>query len=68
MRLAWFSPLPPMPSGIADYTSEIVPYVAERAEVDVFCPKPGLFKRPQKPEGARRHPPQVAFAPSQWQA
>jgi len=43
-----------MPSGIADYTSEIVPYVAERAEVDVFCPKPGLFKRPQKPEGARR--------------
>jgi len=43
-----------MPSGIADYTSEIVPYVAERAEVDVFCPKPGLLKRPRRPEGARR--------------
>jgi glycosyltransferase involved in cell wall biosynthesis/SAM-dependent methyltransferase len=43
-----------MPSGIADYTSEILPYVAERAQVDVFCPKPGLLKRPQRPEGARR--------------
>src|SRR5438876_5299296 len=43
-----------MPSGIADYTSEIVPYVAELAEVDVFCPKPGLFRRPTRPEGARR--------------
>jgi SAM-dependent methyltransferase/glycosyltransferase involved in cell wall biosynthesis len=43
-----------MPSGVADYTSEIVPYVAERAEVDVFCPKPGLLKRPKRPDGARQ--------------
>ena len=52
MRLAWFSPLPPIPSGIADYSSEIVPYVAQRAEVDVFCPRPGVFSRARVPRGA----------------
>jgi len=36
VRLAWFSPLPPIPSGIADYSAEILPLVAEQAEVDVF--------------------------------
>jgi glycosyltransferase involved in cell wall biosynthesis len=53
VRLAWFSPLPPMASGIADYTSEIVPYFRGRADVDVFCPKPGLLKRPKAPVGTR---------------
>ena len=53
MRLAWFSPLPPMGSGIADYTSEIVPYLSQRAAVDVFCPRPGLLRKPQPPRGSR---------------
>ncbi|MFN2544852.1 MAG: methyltransferase domain-containing protein [Actinomycetota bacterium] len=52
MRVAWFTPLPPMPSGIADYSSEIVPYIAERADVDVFCPRPRLFRRARVPSGA----------------
>jgi glycosyltransferase involved in cell wall biosynthesis len=39
VRLAWFSPLPPIPSGIADYSAEILPLVAEHAEVDVFTPR-----------------------------
>ena len=57
MQLAWFTPLPPMLSGIADYSSEIVPHVARRAGVTLFCPRPGLFRRPQVPVGLSvRHP------------
>jgi glycosyltransferase involved in cell wall biosynthesis len=43
VRLAWLSPLPPVPSGIADYSAEILPLIAEHAEVEVFSPrsKPG---------------------------
>jgi glycosyltransferase involved in cell wall biosynthesis len=43
VRLAWFSPLPPIPSGIADYSAEIIPLIAEHAEIDVFSP--GFKKR-----------------------
>jgi glycosyltransferase involved in cell wall biosynthesis len=39
VHLAWFSPLPPIPSGISDYSAEILPLVAEHAEVDVFTPR-----------------------------
>jgi glycosyltransferase involved in cell wall biosynthesis len=38
VRLAWLSPLPPTPSGIADYSAELVPLIAERSTVDVVCP------------------------------
>ena len=41
-----------MPSGIADYSSEIVPYLAARSDVDVFCPRPGMFSRARVPRGA----------------
>lgn len=38
MRLAWFSPLPPTPSGIAAYSAELVPVLATRGfEIDTFC-------------------------------
>jgi glycosyltransferase involved in cell wall biosynthesis/SAM-dependent methyltransferase len=53
MRIAWYSPLPPIPSGISDYTVELVPYIAEKAEVDVFCPRLGMFRKPRAPKGAR---------------
>ena len=37
MRLAWFSPLPPSTSGIAAYSSEILPLlVARGCEIDAF--------------------------------
>jgi glycosyltransferase involved in cell wall biosynthesis len=36
LRLAYFSPLPPSPSGIADYSAELLPYLAELADVTVF--------------------------------
>ncbi len=40
MRLAYFSPLPPTPSGIADYSSELLPHLATRAEITVFIDRP----------------------------
>lgn len=61
MRLAWFTPLPPMPSGIADYSTEIVPFVTERADVTLFCPRPGTFRRVQAPEGMPVHDPEDFF-------
>jgi hypothetical protein len=36
MRLAYFTPLPPSKSGIADYNSELPPYLAKVAEISVF--------------------------------
>ncbi|CAN5184601.1 glycosyltransferase family 4 protein [soil metagenome] len=53
MRLAWYSPLPPMASGIADYSFELLPLLAEREHVDVFCPSPRLVRRLKPPPGLR---------------
>ncbi|HEY8461143.1 MAG TPA: glycosyltransferase [Blastocatellia bacterium] len=36
MRLAYFTPLPPSKSGIADYNSELLPHLAKGAEISVF--------------------------------
>jgi len=36
MRLAYFSPLPPSNSGIADYSAELLPYLARGAEIKLF--------------------------------
>ena len=36
MRLAYFSPLPPSKSGIADYSAELLPFLARGAEVTAF--------------------------------
>lgn len=36
MRLAYFSPLPPLPSGIADYSRDLLPYLSRHAEIDLF--------------------------------
>lgn len=36
MRLAYFTPLPPSKSGIADYNAELLPYLAEHADITVF--------------------------------
>jgi glycosyltransferase involved in cell wall biosynthesis len=51
LRIAWFSPLPPIPSGIGDYSYELLPLVAERAEVDVFAPSPGRRRSLVRPSG-----------------
>lgn len=36
MKLAYFSPLNPQPSGISDYSEELLPHLAAYAEVDLF--------------------------------
>ena len=36
MRLAYFSPLNPQPSGISDYSEELLPYLAAEAEINLF--------------------------------
>ncbi len=36
MKLALFTPLNPQPTGIADYTEELLPYLAEGAEIALF--------------------------------
>lgn len=35
MKVAWFSPLPPAASGIADYSAELIPLVAEEVELQL---------------------------------
>ncbi|CUS04939.2 protein of unknown function [Candidatus Promineifilum breve] len=39
-RLAYFSPLPPSPSGIADYSAELLPHLAELADITLFSDQP----------------------------
>jgi 2-polyprenyl-3-methyl-5-hydroxy-6-metoxy-1,4-benzoquinol methylase/glycosyltransferase involved in cell wall biosynthesis len=36
MKLAYFSPLNPQPSGISDYSEELLPYLATDAEITLF--------------------------------
>ena len=36
MKLAYFSPLSPQRSGIADYSAELLPYLAMGAEITLF--------------------------------
>ena len=40
VRLALVGPMPPNPSGIANYNAQLVPHLAERCELDVFSPSP----------------------------
>ena len=36
MRVAYFGPFPPLRSGIADYSAELLPYLAQHAEIELF--------------------------------
>jgi glycosyltransferase involved in cell wall biosynthesis/SAM-dependent methyltransferase len=36
MKLAYFSPLNPQPSGISDYSEDLLPYLAAEAEIALF--------------------------------
>ncbi|HVS02724.1 MAG TPA: glycosyltransferase family 4 protein [Thermoanaerobaculia bacterium] len=36
MRIGWVSPLPPQQTGIADYSAELLPYLAPLAAVEAF--------------------------------
>lgn len=41
MRLAWFTPLPPTRSGIADYCAELLPALGDHHSIDVFVASSG---------------------------
>jgi hypothetical protein len=43
MRLAFFSPLPPARSGIADYSAAVLEPLSRLAQVDTFTAKPDSF-------------------------
>lgn len=47
MRLAIFSPLPPVKSGIADYSAALLEPLSKLAEVDTFTEEPGEFDAAQ---------------------
>ncbi|TFE67084.1 glycosyltransferase [Methylacidiphilum caldifontis] len=36
MKIAWFSPLPPKKSGIADFSSNVIPYLRNVSELSLF--------------------------------
>jgi glycosyltransferase involved in cell wall biosynthesis len=40
LRIAYFSPLPPQRSGIADYSRELLPHLTTADDVTVFVPDP----------------------------
>jgi glycosyltransferase involved in cell wall biosynthesis len=46
MRVAYYSPLPPSRSGIADYSALLLPALADR--IDVVVARPGRFRREPK--------------------
>src|SRR5712691_2492016 len=43
MRIAFFSPLPPTKSGIADYSAAVLDHLTRLAEVETFTQKPAKF-------------------------
>jgi glycosyltransferase involved in cell wall biosynthesis len=50
MRIAFYSPLPPRKSGIADYSAELLPHLAEHCEIELIVdegmrPEEGLARR-----------------------
>jgi glycosyltransferase involved in cell wall biosynthesis len=49
MRLAWFTPLPPVRSGISRYSCELLPGLAASYSIDVFVDGPP--ERFEKPDG-----------------
>ena len=63
MHIAWWSPLPPMSSGIADYTTELLPYFRAKTDVDVYCPKGSRWKRPTTPAGTTLRDPSEFITP-----
>ena len=44
MKIAFFSPMPPSKSGIADYSAALVEPLSELADVRVFSEKPSEFR------------------------
>jgi len=50
LRLAYFSPLPPQRTGIADYSRELLPHLARQAEITLFTDQPEGVAPPLRQE------------------
>lgn len=50
MRLAWFTPLPPVRSGISAYSADLLPLVSARHAVDVFVDRAAVAGPPAPAE------------------
>ncbi|MCI0547843.1 MAG: glycosyltransferase, partial [Candidatus Rokubacteria bacterium] len=48
VRLAFLSPLPPAPTGIADYSADVLALLAGRHEIDAFHAEPAVEGLPSK--------------------
>jgi len=60
VRIAYWSPLPPLRSGIADYSAELLPALARHLEVELIVPD-GWRRTGAMPAGLAAHP-ERAFA------
>src|SRR5438105_3608286 len=40
MRIAWFSPMPPVHSGVASYSVELLPHLIDDFTIDTFVDRP----------------------------
>jgi glycosyltransferase involved in cell wall biosynthesis len=47
LRLAFLSPLPPAPTGIADYSAEVLALLADRHEIDAYHAQPVVESLPR---------------------
>ena len=45
MRIAYFSPLPPQRTGVADYSKELLPALANHAQVDLWVDEPTTIEQ-----------------------
>ena len=62
MRIAFFSPLPPLRSGIADYSAELLPALARLLEVELIVPEG--WRRPAGSPGGLGGPGGLAGLPA----
>ena len=46
MKIAYFSPLPPARSGIADYSAGLLPYLSRQADLTLFVDDPEAVEAP----------------------
>jgi len=55
-RLAWFTPFPPVRSGISDYSAEVLPLVSDHARIDVFVDERAVPTAPASIVADGAHP------------
>ena len=65
LRLAYFSPLPPARSGIADYSAALIPALARQARLTVYAPDPGAVGPFVRQTCAVR--PAAAYSGERWE-